>query len=82
MKRLPCRYVCDERWYNITRSMRLKGGLQLESVKQPTWCTLTPSQFLTVIQQASSKFPENILFSYTSEINSTNETALAAMGEA
>jgi hypothetical protein len=59
-----CRYVCDERWYNITRSIRLKGGLQLESLKQPTWCQLKPEIFSTVVQRASPKFPENVLFTY------------------
>ncbi len=62
-----CRYVCDERWYNITRSIRLKGGLQLESLKQPTWCQLKPEIFSTVIQRASPKFPENVLFTYQSK---------------
>lgn len=54
----------------------------MESLKQPTWCTLTPSQFLNVIQQASPKFPENILFSYTSDISDANATALAMQSEA
>ena len=49
----------------------------MDSLKQPTWCTLAPNQFLTVIQQASPKFPENILFSYTAEISDANNTAVA-----
>ena len=64
MRLIMCRYVCDERWYNITRSIRLKGGLQLESLKQPTWCQLKPEIFSTVVQRASPKFPENVLFKY------------------
>ena len=65
-----CRYVCDERWYNITRSIRLKGAMGLaaqEALKQPTWCRLPPESFATLVQRASPKFPENILFTYTSE---------------
>ena len=64
MRLIMCRYVCDERWYNITRSIRLKGGLQLENLKQPTWCQLKPEIFSTVVQRASPKFPENVLFTY------------------
>lgn len=71
-----CRYVCDERWYNITRSIRLKGGLQLESLKQPTWCQLKPEIFSTVVQRASPKFPENVLFTYQSK--SANEAKAAS----
>lgn len=70
------RYVCDERWYNITRSIRLKGGLQLEKLKQPTWCQLKPEIFSTVVQRASPKFPENVLFTYQSK--SANEAGAAS----
>ena len=59
--------VCDERWYNITRSIRLKGAMGLaaqEALKQPTWCKLFPESFATLVQRASPKFPELILFAY------------------
>lgn len=64
---MSCRYVCDERWYNITRSIRLKGAMGMaaqEALKQPTWCRLPPESFETLLQRASPKFPENILFTY------------------
>lgn len=57
-----CRFACDERWMDITRSIRLKGGMQMESLKQPTWCQLKPEHFSNVVQRASTKYPENILF--------------------
>ena len=38
-----------------------------EALKQPTWCRLPPESFATLVQRASPKFPENILFTHTSE---------------
>ena len=61
------RAVCDERWHNITRSIRLRGAIPMatqEALKQPTWCTLPPDKFEVVVARAPSKLPENILFTY------------------
>eukprot|EP00951_Prasinocladus_malaysianus_P047047 scaffold648667_cov45-Prasinocladus_malaysianus.AAC.1 len=38
--------VCDERWHNITSSIRNRGSYlwstdAQEALKQPTWCRLT-----------------------------------------
>ena len=65
--RATCRAVCDERWHNITRSIRLRGAIPMatqEALKQPTWCTLPPDKFEAVVARAPSKLPENILFTY------------------
>lgn len=62
-----CRYVCDERWYNLTRSIRLRGlGFAgQESLRQPTWCTLPPDKFHALSARASQQQrPENILLIY------------------
>jgi hypothetical protein len=61
------RHVCDERWHNITRSIRLRGAMALaaqEALRQPTWCTLPPDKFAPLVERASRAFPENILFVY------------------
>eukprot|EP00884_Botryococcus_braunii_P017341 jgi/Botrbrau1/4290/Bobra.0390s0030.1 len=60
------RSVCDERWHNITGKFRMRRGLGVSAdlFKQPTWCRLAPASFLPLIQRASPKFPENILFTY------------------
>lgn len=57
-----CRFACDERWMNITRSIRLKGGSQHENIKQPTWCQLEPEDFGRIVHRASTKYPENVMF--------------------
>ena len=61
-----CRYVCDERWYNLTRSIRLRGlGFAgQDNLRQPTWCTLPPDKFRAFASRASQKAPENILLIY------------------
>ncbi len=62
-----CRHVCDERWHNITRSIRLRGAMALaaqEALRQPTWCTLPPDKFAPLVERASRAYPENILFVY------------------
>ena len=62
-----CRHVCDERWYNITRSIRLRGAIPMatqEALKQPTWCTLPPDKFEVVVERAPPRLPENVLFTY------------------
>ena len=62
-----CRYVCDERWYNLTRSIRLRGlGFAgQDSLRQPTWCTLPPDKFHALSARASQQQrPENILLIY------------------
>ena len=59
--------MCDERWHNITRSIRLRGAIPMatqEALKQPTWCTLPPDKFEVVVERAPPKLPENILFTY------------------
>ena len=59
--------MCDERWHNITRSIRLRGAIPMatqEALKQPTWCTLPPDKFAVVVECAPPKLPENILFTY------------------
>ena len=59
--------MCDERWHNITRSIRLRGAIPMatqEALKQPTWCTLPPDKFEGVVERAPPKLPENILFTY------------------
>ena len=48
----------------------------MESLKQPTWCQLKPEIFSTVVQRASPKFPENVLFTYQSK--SANQAEVAA----
>ncbi|CAL8471301.1 g10843 [Coccomyxa elongata] len=60
-------HVCDERWHNITRSIRLRGAMALaaqEALRQPTWCTLPPDKFAPLVERASRTYPENILFVY------------------
>ena len=77
-----CRYVCDERWYNITRSIRLKGAMGLaaqDTLKQPTWCRLHPENFAALVQRASAKFPENLLFTYKAA-ETVNVTQPSATG--
>ena len=62
-----CRYVCDERWYNLTRSIRLRGlGFAgQDSLRQPTWCTLPPDKFHALSARTSQQQrPENILLIY------------------
>lgn len=62
-----CRYVCDERWYNLTRSIRLRGlGFAgQDTLRQPTWCTLPPDKFHALSGRASQQQgPENILLIY------------------
>lgn len=59
--------MCDERWHNITRSIRLRGAMALaaqEALRQPTWCTLPPDKFAPLVERASRAYPENILFVY------------------
>ena len=59
--------MCDERWHNITRSIRLRGAIPMatqEALKQPTWCTLPPDKFEIMVERAPPKLPENILFTY------------------
>jgi hypothetical protein len=61
------RHVCDERWHNITRSIRLRGAMALaaqEALRQPTWCTLPADKFSVLAERASHAAPENILFVY------------------
>ncbi|KAL3159283.1 hypothetical protein ABBQ32_011245 [Trebouxia sp. C0010 RCD-2024] len=60
-------YVCDERWYNLTRSIRLRGlGFAgQDSLRQPTWCTLPPDKFHALSARTSQQQrPENILLIY------------------
>ncbi|KAK9806068.1 hypothetical protein WJX72_000034 [[Myrmecia] bisecta] len=62
-------YVCDERWHNITRGIRLRGAMGVaaqEALKQPTWCTLQPDKFESLVARTNPKYPENILFTYKS----------------
>lgn len=66
-KAVCCRYVCDERWYNLTRSIRLRGlGFAgQDSLRQPTWCTLPPDKFHALSARTSQQQrPENILLIY------------------
>ncbi len=54
------RFVCDERWYNITKSIRLRGAIGLaaqEALKQPTWCRLHPETFPLLATHARPDAP-------------------------
>ena len=70
-----CRRVCDERWQNITRSIRSRGALGLMTppdIKQPTWCQLPPDKFALVAGRVSDPYPENILFTFRGGLLSSN----------
>ena len=60
----PCRAVCDERWHNITRNLRLRGAMTLANQdflqRQPTWCTLQPDKFESLAQRGHQRYPENV----------------------
>ena len=83
---ISCRYVCDERWYNLTRSIRLRGlGFAgQDSLRQPTWCTLPPDKFHALSARTSQQQrPENILLIYKAaakpgRVQSTQETPVAS----
>jgi hypothetical protein len=64
--------VCDERWHNITGKFRMRKGLGVSAdlFKQPTWCRLAPTNFPALVQRASPKFPENILFTFRDAVPS------------
>lgn len=72
-----CRYVCDERWYNLTRSIRLRGlGFAgQDNLRQPTWCTLPPDKFRAFAARASQKAPENILLIYKAALKPVSREA-------
>ena len=64
--------MCDERWANVTRSIRLRGAMALaaqEALRQPTWCTLPPDKHAALLARkappaAAAAAPENVLFVY------------------
>lgn len=56
--------MCDERWQNITRSIKLQTAVGLpppETLQQPTWCQLQPLRFANVAQRVPRGKAENIL---------------------
>ena len=56
--------VCDERWANITRGIRLRGSMSLAAqaaLRQPTWCKLPPDKFPALVSRANAAVPENVL---------------------
>ena len=62
-----CRHVCDERWANITRSIKLQAAVGLpppETLRQPTWCHLQPQRFANVAQRVPHSKAENILLTH------------------
>uniref|UniRef100_A0A383WPH4 Methyltransferase FkbM domain-containing protein n=1 Tax=Tetradesmus obliquus TaxID=3088 RepID=A0A383WPH4_TETOB len=56
--------VCDKRWGNVTRGMRLQVTLSpsAHAMQQPTWCKLRPEQFQLLLDHADAAVPENVLF--------------------
>lgn len=59
-----CRHVCDERWDNVTRSIKLQAAVGLprpETLKQPTWCHLKPHRIASIVQRVPRDRPENVL---------------------
>ena len=61
-----CRHVCDERWHNVTRSVK-EAALGLPppaTLKQPTWCRLQPLRFANVVQRVPAGSAENVLLLY------------------
>ena len=56
--------VCDERWANITRGIRLRGSMSpaaQAALRQPTWCKLPPDKFSALVSHADAGVPENVL---------------------
>ncbi|KAK9862507.1 hypothetical protein WJX84_003997, partial [Apatococcus fuscideae] len=59
--------VCHERFVNLTRAVRLKGGAGFttnQAIKEPTWCALKPESIGIVTHRVGPKVPENFLFVY------------------
>jgi hypothetical protein len=49
--------ACDERWHDITSSVRTRGSYlwstdAQEALQQPTWCRLNPDSFQAVAERA------------------------------
>lgn len=56
--------MCDERWHNITRGIRLRGSMSAAAqaaLRQPTWCKLPPDKFSALVARADAGVPENVL---------------------
>lgn len=56
--------VCDERWANITRGIRLRGSMSpaaQAALRQPTWCKLPPDKFSALVSRSDAGVPENVL---------------------
>ncbi|KAK9792043.1 hypothetical protein WJX73_001872 [Symbiochloris irregularis] len=52
-------HVCDERWTNVTRSVKLQATVGLpppDTLQQPTWCHLKPSRFANVAERIPSGY--------------------------
>ncbi|KAL6771149.1 hypothetical protein ACKKBF_B34135 [Auxenochlorella protothecoides x Auxenochlorella symbiontica] len=58
-------YVCDERWYAATYGVRRRGGVtpeELAALRQPTWCRLHVEDWGALLERASPRSPETLLF--------------------
>ena len=56
--RVARRHVCDERWRNITRSVKEAPA---GTLRQPTWCRLPSTRFANVVQRVPARQAENFL---------------------